>query len=379
MKKNYMFTPGPTMVPAEVLLEEAQPLIHHRTPEFSEILVEVMEGMQKLFGTKQEVYSIAGSGTAAMEAAIANTCSPGDKAICVRGGKFGARWAELCEAYGCEVIPVDLDWGESLSIDKARAALEENPDARVLCVTHSETSTGALTDIEAIGTLTCEHKALLVVDAITSIGVHPVEMDKWGVDLMACGSQKGCMTPPGLGFVAASDHAWNVIEDCDSPRYYLDMVKMRDKWASGTTTPFTASVTLTRALQKALEMMFEEGLEELHARHARLASAARTAMKALGLELVANNPVNGVTAVYAPEGIDTKAMTKMMRDELGITIAGGQAHLKGKIFRLGHMGYVSEEDLLVAISAIEQALKEMGHQFRFGAGVAAAHNALFGG
>lgn len=378
MKKNYMFTPGPTMVPEDVMLAEAQPLIHHRTPQFSEILEEVMQHMQKLYGTKQDVYSIAGSGTAAMEAAIANTCSPGDKAICVKGGKFGRRWAELCEAYGCEVITVDLEWGQSLGVDRARTVLEDNPDARVMCVTHSETSTAALTDVEAIGTLTCEHNALLVVDAITSIGVHPVEMDRWGVDVMACGSQKGCMTPPGLAFIAASDKAWPVIEECESPRYYLDMVKMRDKWASGTTTPFTASVSLTRALKKALDMMFEEGLDELHARHARLAEATRTAMKAIGLELVAENPANGVTAVYGPDGIDTREMTTKMRDEYGISIAGGQAHLKGKIFRVGHMGYVSEDELLMAISAIERALDELGYQFKFGAGVSAAHHSLFG-
>lgn len=378
MKKNHMFTPGPTMVPFEVLLAEAQPLIHHRTPEFSEILCEVMEGMQKLYGTEQDVYSFPGSGTAAMEAAIANTCVPGEKAICVRGGKFGARWAEICEAYGCQVVPVDLDWGHSLSVEQARQVLRKHPDARVLCITHSETSTGALADVEAIGALSCEHKALLVVDAITSIGVHPVEMDRWGVDLMACGSQKGCMSPPGLAFIAASPAAWEVIGRCDSPRYYLDMVKMRDKWESGTTTPFTAAVSLTRALRKALEMMLEEGLDELHARHARLAEATRTAMKALGLELVAENPANGLTAVHAPEGIDTGEMTRKMREDYGVSIAGGQAHLKGKIFRVGHMGYVSEEDLLVVISAIERALREMGHEFHFGAGVAAAHRALFG-
>jgi aspartate aminotransferase-like enzyme len=232
--------------------------------------------------------------------------------------------------------------------------------------------------VEAIATLTCEHNALLVVDAITSIGVHPVEMDKWGVDLMACGSQKGCMIPPGLGFIAASPRAWEVIEQCESPRYYLDMVKMRDKWESGTTTPFTAAVSLTQALKKALDMMFEEGLDELHARHARLAEATRQAVQALGMDLVAENSANGVTAVYAPEGIDTKVMTKKMRDEYGISIAGGQAHLKGKIFRVGHMGYVSEDDLLMAISAIERALREMGYEFRFGAGVAAAQQSLFG-
>jgi len=378
MKKNYMFTPGPTMVPAEVLLAEAAPMVHHRTPQFSDIFSEVVEGLKELFGTKQDVYVIVGSGTAAMEAAIVNTCSPGEKAICVRGGKFGERWADICEAYGIEVVPVDLEWGTSLSVEQAQQALEENPDARALCVTHSETSTGALTDVEAIAALTCETDALLIVDSITSVGVHRVEMDRWGVDIMVSGSQKGCMVPPGLAFIAASARAWEVIEQCTAPRFYLDMCAMRKSWEK-TTTPFTAAVSLTRALQKALAMMREEGLEELLERHARLAEAARAAMEALGLELVAEHPVNGVTAVWAPEGVDTDKMTKLMRDQYGVTIAGGQGDLKGRIFRIGHMGYVCEEDLLMCISAVERALKELGYKFEFGSGVAAAQQALFGG
>ncbi|MBS3761814.1 MAG: alanine--glyoxylate aminotransferase family protein [Planctomycetes bacterium] len=378
MKKNYMFTPGPTMVPHEVLLAEAAPMIHHRTPQFSQIMREVTDGMKKLFGTEQEVYSIAGSGTAAMDAAIANTCSPGDTAICVRGGKFGARWAEICEAYGCEVINIDIKWGQSPSIEQIRSALGEHPDARVLCVTHSETSTAALTDVQAIGTMTCEQSTLLVVDAITSVGVHPVCMDKWGLDVVVSGSQKGCMIPPGLGFIAASPDAWDIIDDCASPRYYLDMRAMRDKWADSTQTPFTGTVSLTRALQKALKMMREEGLENLYARHARLAEATRSAMMAIGLDLVADNPVNGVTAVWAPENIDTGEMTKLMRDQYGVTIAGGQAELKGRIFRIGHMGYVSEDDLLICISAVERALRDLGYQFDLGTGVSTAQEKLFG-
>ncbi|KXB07553.1 class V aminotransferase [candidate division MSBL1 archaeon SCGC-AAA382A20] len=378
MQKNYMFTPGPTMVPSEVRLAEAQEMIHHRTPRFSEIMQDVMKGMQKLLGTKQNVYFIGGSGTAAMEAAIANTCSPGDKAICARGGKFGARWGEICETYGCEVEGIDLEWGESLSIDKARKALDANPDAKVLCVTHSETSTGALTDVETLGSLTCERDTLLVVDGITSVGVHPVEMDHWGIDVLAVGSQKGCMVPPGLAFIAASDKAWKVIEDNDSPRYYLDMEKMRSKWESSCQTPFTGIVSLVRALKKAVEMMEDEGLKNVYKRHAELAEASRTAMKAIGLELIPDNPANGVTAVKAPEGIDTNDLAKLLRDEYGVTIAGGQAQFKGKIFRIGHMGYVSKEDLLICISSIERGLRKLGYDFEFGAGVSAAQECLFG-
>ncbi len=378
MQKRYMFTPGPTMVPAEVLLAEAAPMIHHRTPQFSRILREVTDGMKELFGTEQEVFIIAGSGTAAMEAAIANTCSPGEKAICVAGGKFGERWAEICDAYGCEVNVIEPEWGRSFSVEQAEAALSESPQARVLCITHSETSTGALTDVEGIATLTRETGTLLVVDSITGVGVHPVRMDQWGVDVLVSGSQKGCMIPPGLAFIAVSPRTWDVIEGCTSPRYYLDLRAMRKNLQGKTTTPFTASVSLVRALHKALEMMREEGHENVFARHARLAEATRAAMRALGLKLVPENPVNGVTAVWAPEGIDTGEMTKIMRDDYGVTIAGGQGHLKGKIFRIGHMGYVSEEDLLVAISAVERALRELGYEFEFGSGLAAAQRALFG-
>jgi len=252
VKKHYMFTPGPTMVPPEVLLAEAAPMMHHRTPQFSRILREVTDGLKELFGTQQEVFVIAGSGTAAMEAAVANTCSPGDRAICVTGGKFGERWAELCAAYGCEVLRVECEWGRSPTVEQVKEALAKAPDARVLCVTHSETSTGALTDVEAIAALTRGSNTLLLVDSITTlllvdsitgVGVHPVRMDEWGVDVLVSGSQKGCMMPPGLAFIAVSPRTWEVVEQCTSPRYYLDLRAMRDNLEK-TTTPFTPAVSL---------------------------------------------------------------------------------------------------------------------------------------
>ncbi len=370
-----MFTPGPTMVPHEVLLAEAAPMIHHRTPQFSAILQEVADGLKALFGTEQDVYVIIGSGTAAMEAAVANVCSPGDKVICAPAGKFGERWCELCETYGCNVVSIDLEWGQSLTADQVEAALEEHPDARAMYITHSETSTGALSDVEAIARLTSQSDTLLAIDAITSVGVHPVKMDEWGVDIVASGSQKGCMIPPGLAYIAVSPRTWDAVAACKSPRYYLDLTAMKKNWAK-TTTPFTAAVSLVRAQQKALEMMLEEGLDNVHARHARLAQATREAVGALGLKLVPDNPVNGVTAVYGPEGLDTGKLVSLMQDKYGVQIAGGQGALKGKIFRIGHMGYVSEEDLLVAVSTLEKALRELGYEFPFGAGVRAAMEAL---
>ncbi len=375
MKKNYMFTPGPTMVPSEVLLAEAAPMIHHRTPQFSRIMIEVVDGLKKLFGTREDVYLIMGSGTAAMEAAVVNVCSPGDKAICAVGGKFGERWAELCEAYGCNVVQVEVEWGEGLAVEQAEAALDENPDARAFYITQSETSTGALTDVQAIAALTRKTDTLLAVDAITGIGIHPFKMDEWGVDIVASGSQKGCMIPPGLAFIAVSPRVWDTVDACTSPRYYLDLGAMKVNWQKQT-TPFTAAVSLIRALHKGLEMIFEEGLDEVYARHARLAAAARAAVQAIGLKLVAKSPVNGVTAAYAPEGIDTEKLVKLMRDKYGVTMVGGQGKMKGKVFRIGHMGYVSEEDLLVGIATLEKGLKELGYDFPSGAALQAAQEAL---
>jgi aspartate aminotransferase-like enzyme len=375
MKKNYMFTPGPTMVPHEVLLAEAAPMIHHRTDQFSGIMAEVTGALQKLFGTKEDVFVVMGSGTAAMEAAVANVCSPGDKVLYAPGGKFGERWGQIAEAYGCETVEMPVEWGESLTVDTASAALAEHPDARAMYVTHCETSTGALTDVAAIAALTRETDVLLGVDSITSVGVHPFKLDEWGVDLAVSGSQKGCMVPPGLGFITVSPRTWDVVEQCTSPTYYLDLLAMR-KRAADNQTPFTAAVSLVRALKKALDMMLQEGLENVYARHARLARATRAAAKALGLELVADTPANGVTAVYGPKGIDTGKLVNRMRDEYGVSIAGGQAQLKGKIFRIGHMGYVSEEDLVVGIHALERALRGLGYEFEFGAGVRAAIDEL---
>ncbi len=375
MKKNYMFTPGPTMVPHEVLLAEAAPMIHHRTPQFSKVLAEVGARLQELFGTQQDVYIIMGSGTAAMEASVANICSPGDKVICAAGGKFGERWTELAEAYGCRVVELAVEWGRSLRPDQAANALAEHPDARALFITQSETSTGALTDVEAIARLTRETSTLLAVDSITGIGVHPFLMDEWGVDVAVSGSQKGCMTPPGLSFIAVSQKAWPTVEECTSPRYYLDLRAMKANWAN-TTTPYTAAVSLIRGLHKALVMMAADGLDAIHERHARMAAAARAAVAAMGLKVVAEHPANGVTAVYGPDGMDCGDLLALMEDKHGVTMAGGQGDLKGRIFRIGHMGYVSEEDMLVAVGVLENALRELGHESPAGAALQAAQDVL---
>lgn len=375
MKKNYLFTPGPCMVPPEAQLEEAAPLIHHRTAQFSRILEEAAENLKKVFCTEQVVYLIAGSGTAAMEASVANICSSGDEALCVVGGKFGERWSEICKAYGCETVALEIEWGRSINPEDVKAALRSHPRARALFITQSETSTGALTDVEAIAALTRETDTLLVVDAVSSAVIHALCMDAWGVDVVVSGSQKGCMIPPGLAFIAVSNRAWDAVEKCTSPRYYLDLRKMRKQWEKST-TPYTPPISLVRALNKSLEILLAEGLENVSASFALMAQATRAAAEAMGLELVAERPANSVTAVYGPEGVDTGELVKLMRDSYGVTIAGGQEQFKGKIFRVGHMGYVTEEDLLIVIGTLEKALKELGYEFQVGAGVAAAQKVL---
>jgi len=281
----------------------------------------------------------------------------------------------LGRAYGCNVIDVPVEWGKSLTVEQTRQALKDHPDARALYITQSETSTGALTDVQAIAALTRESDVLLGVDAITGIGVHPFRLDEWGVDIAVSGSQKGCMTPPGLSFIAVSPRTWKAVQACTSPRYYLDLAAMKKNWAK-TTTPFTSAVSLIRALHKALELILAEGLDQVHARHARLAAATRAGVQALGLRIVAEHPVNGVTAVWGPEGIETGKIIKLLAGKHGVTFADGQSELKGKVFRIGHMGYVCEEDLLVAIGSLEMALKELGYEFTFGAGVQATMEAL---
>ena len=370
-----MLTPGPTMVPHEVLLAEAAPMVHHRTAEFSAFMAEAVEGLKTLFGTAQDVYILAGSGTAGMEAAVANVCSSGDKIVCAVGGKFGERWAELGRAFGCEVVEIPVEWGKSFEPEQAEEALRKHPDARALYMTHSETSTGALSDLEAIARLTRETPTLLAVDSITGVGVHPVKMDEWGADIVVSGSQKGCMMAPGLAFIAVSPRTWEAVMACQSPRYYLDLTAARRNWQKRGTV-FTAPVSLIHALHKALEMIFDEGLEQVHARHARLARAARAAVQAVGLRLMAEHPANGLTAVYGPEGMSTTELIGVMREKHGVTIANGQGELKGRILRIGHMGYVSEGDLLVGLNALEAGLRELGYGFEFGAAVRAARKAF---
>jgi len=379
MKKNYLFTPGPTMVPPEVTLAEAQPMIHHRTPQFSQIFYEMSEDLKYLFQTKTgEVFTLMSSGTGAMEACVANVLSKGNKALVVVSGKFGERWAELCKCFGIETITIDVENGKAVKPADIEVALKKTPGINVVFTTQCETSTGVVHDIKSISPIVKKYGALLVVDAITGIGVHPLLMDEWNIDVAITGSQKGCMMPPGLAFVCVNSSAWSVIEKTDLPRYYWDFRKMR-KELKDKTTPFTPAVSLVMAMKTALDMIKKEGIENAWKRHASLAHATRESAKALGLELFAGEySSNVLTAIKAPKGMDVDKIIKKLRDETGVTFTGGQDELKGKVIRIGHMGYVNDFDIIVAISALEKGLYEAGYPVELGKGLATAQSLLMG-
>ena len=379
MKKNYLFTPGPTMVPPEVALAEAQPMIHHRTPQFSQIFYEVSEDLKYLFQTKTgEVFTLMSSGTGAMEACVANVLSKGNKALVVVSGKFGERWAELCKCFGIETITIDVENGKAVNPADIDAALRKTKGINVVFTTQCETSTGVVHDIKSISPIVKGHGALLVVDAITGIGVHQLLMDEWNIDVAITGSQKGCMMPPGLAFVCVNSSAWGVIEKTDLPRYYWDFRKMR-KNLKDKTTPFTPAVSLVMAMKTALEMIKKEGIENVWKRHARLANATREGAKAIGLELFAGaNSSNVLTAIKAPKGIDVDKIIKKLRDETGVTFTGGQDEMKGKMIRIGHMGYVNDFDVIIAIAALEKGLHEAGYAVELGKGLSTVQSILVG-
>ncbi|HEX7551081.1 MAG TPA: alanine--glyoxylate aminotransferase family protein [Candidatus Methylomirabilis sp.] len=372
--KQYLLAPGPTPVPPAVLLAMAQPMIHHRTPEYEALFADVRRDLRLLFQCKNEVLMFAASGTGAMEGAVVNTLSPGDRVIVVRGGKFGERWADICQAYGLHVFPVDVPYGKSVDPAAVAGALERAPTSKAVFATHSETSTGAVHDIQALAGIVRRTEALLVVDAITSLGVMDLPMDAWGVDVVVSGSQKALMLPPGLSFAALSDRAWERVPLARLPKFYFDFVRER-KAIVGNQSAYTPAVSLVVGLRETLRLILTEGLPGVFARHDRLARAARAGVHALGLTLFAEHPGAACTAVTAPPGIDGGAVVKGMRKR-GITIAGGQGSMKGKMFRISHMGYVDPFDVLTALGALEMVLADLGHPVSFGAGVGAAQRVL---
>lgn len=378
MRKKYLLTPGPTPLPEQVLEAMARPIIHHRTPQFQAVLKEAAEGLKYVFQTANNVYILASSGTGAMEAAVANLLSSQDTALVVQAGKFGERWSELCRAYGVNTEIIEVEWGKAVEPSLVQKRLKENPRIQAVFTTLCETSTGVTSDIAAIGAVVKETPAVLVVDAISGLGAIDLKTDAWSCDVVVSGSQKGLMLPPGLGFISVSAKAEKLIEASESPRYYFDLRKAK-KAHEKTDTPFTPAITLIIALNESLRMMKEDGLEGIFLRHRKMAEATRAAVKALGLELFAPAAASDVvTAVKVPQGIDGEKLVKTMRDTYGITIAGGQDELKGKVFRVAHMGYIEEFDIIACVSCLEKVLRLMGHRFSFGAGVKAAQEVFSG-
>ncbi|MEG3439430.1 alanine--glyoxylate aminotransferase family protein [Pannus brasiliensis CCIBt3594] len=374
--KQMLMIPGPTPVPESVLLAMAKHPIGHRSGDFSKVIAELTENLKWLHQTSGDVLMLTASGTGAMEAGIINFLSPGDRVLVGDNGKFGERWGKVAKAFGLNAEIIKAEWGKPLDpeVFKAKLAEDKEKTIKAVIVTHSETSTGVLNDLEAINKAVKEHgEALIIVDAVTSLGAFNIPIDEWGLDVVGSGSQKGYMIPPGLAFVSVSQKAWKAYETAKIPRFYLDLGKYK-KATDENSSPFTPPINLMYGLQAALQMMRREGLESIFARHLRLTAATRAGMKALGLPLFAPDHAasTAITAV-APVGVDAEKIRSTLRKQFDIAVAGGQDHLKGKIFRIGHLGFASERDVLTVIAAIEATLIELGYDgVTAGAGVAAA-------
>ena len=376
MIKNYLIAPGPTPVPSRVLLAMAQPVVHHRTPQFSQTFADAARNLKAVFQTQQDVLILAASGTGAMEGAVTNLFSPGDEVLVINGGKFGERWTKISTAYGLKVTELKVEWGRSAQVDDVRARLDRNPAIRSVLMQASETSTGALHPTEAIAQITRTRDTLLVVDGITAVGVFDVPMDRWGIDVLITGSQKALMLPPGLAFISLSERAWQRTKQAKVPRFYFDLARERDN-LSNHTTAWTPAISLVTGLREALSMLLEEGLPNVFTRHLRMAAATQAAAAALGLQLVApDSPSPALTAMYVPQGVDGGKLVGYLRDRMGVTFMGGQDQLKGKIVRIGHLGYTGAFDIITAIAALEMALRHFGHAVELGRGVAAAQHVL---
>lgn len=375
MPKLRLFTPGPTLIPPEVTAAIAGPFDHHRTAAHRAIFREVTENLQYVFQTASPVCIVTGSGTAAMEAAIVGVGAPTSKALVFCGGKFGERWAKVCKSYGIPHTAHPMEWGTAPDGRLVESLLAADPAIDTVIVTHSETSTAAAADLESIAEVTRRRECLLVVDGITSVGALPVKMDAWGVDVAVTSSQKALMTPPGLGFVAVNDRAWRRIDSFASASVYLCLKAYR-KGLPTQDHPYTPATTLLRGLQVALRMIREEGMESIWRRTAAFARATRAAVEAMGLRVFARDPSDSLTAVLLPEGFDEPTFRKRLREEYGLVVAGGQDQLKGRVFRINHMGYLDSTDALGAIAAIEMLLADMGQVAEPGAGVAAAMRAM---
>ncbi len=372
MPKRYLMAPGPTPVPPEVLAASAEAIIHHRGPDFRELMLRCVERLGEVCRTENDVLLFTASGSGGFESAVVNLFSPGDRVLAVAAGEFGERWARLATAFGVDVQELRYAWGETPQPEDVRARLEETGADTVFLV-HSETSTGVVADIASLAQAARDAGALVVVDAVSSLGAVPVETDAWGLDVVVAGSQKALMTPPGLSVVTVSEAAWSRSEKATSPRFYFDWSRLRASLETGS-TPFTPAVSLVVALDVALGMLLDEGLEAAFARHAALGRACREGAKAMGLELFSPDEDRSaiVTAILTPEGVDARELVLALRDRFGITVAGAHGELGSRMFRIGHIGYYDVFDITTALAAVEELLVEAGAEIEPGRAVAAA-------
>jgi serine---pyruvate transaminase len=372
-EKRYLMTPGPTPVPPQVLAAMALPIVHHRSPDFKPVFRQCLDRLQEVYRTQREVLLYTASGTAGLESVVANLTSPGDRVVAVSAGYFGERWAEIARVYGCEVEHIAYEWGEAPSADDLAARLTELGGARLVLVTQSETSTGVVCDVRAFSSAAKEAEALVAVDAISSLGAVRCETDEWGLDSVVSGSQKALMSPPGLSTVSVSDAAWEARDRAGAPRFYLDWERTR-KAQEALDAAFTPAVSIVVALNVALGLILERGLEAAFEEHVRLGRACREGVKAMGLELFSPDDDSSavVTAVRVPEPVDGTQFLLDLRDRFGITLAPGQGPLKGKVFRVGHLGYYDVFDITTALAGIELALAEAGADIERGVAVTRA-------
>jgi len=377
MKRRFLMTPGPSPVPLFVRESLSQEMIHHRTSEFKDILKQAHTGLKSIFCTENPVLILSSSGTGAMEAAVCNLFSKGDKVLAIGGGKFGQRWLEISKAFGLDVIEMSIEWGSAPSPDELTKILNDNKDIKAVLTTLCETSTATVFDIEKIAKITNEKNILLVVDAVSGLGQDVLLTDKWGVDVVVSGSQKGLMLPPGLSFISLSKRAQDAMEVSNLPKYYFDLKKALKSHAKDD-TPYTSAVSLIMGLATALDAINKEGLELRWKKFSKMAKAAREAAKALGLKTFSQRPSDSVTAIVSPENIKSSDIVKALREEYGLSIAGGQDKFKDKIFRIAHMGWISDKDLIECFLLLEKVLEKLGYKFEQGISKVKLGEVLYG-
>ncbi|GAV22105.1 pyridoxal-phosphate-dependent aminotransferase family protein [Carboxydothermus pertinax] len=380
MQKKYLMIPGPTPIPPEVTLAMSRPMIGHRSGDFAKLHERVVAKLKQVFKTQNDIYILTNSGTGGMEMAVANIVNPGDEVLALSTGNFGERFAKIAKEYGAKVDLVDFGWGSAVDLKVVEEKLRQNPNYKAVLATHNETSTGVKNDIAGIAALTKNHRAVLIVDAVSSLGGMEFDTDGWGVDVVVTGSQKALMLPPGLAFISFSQKALEAAQDNKNPKFYFSLPAAKKALAEWNTA-YTPAVSLFFGLEAALDLILEEGLDKVIKRHKLLARACREGVKALGLKLfpAEENASDTVTAVAGDNRYDPEQLRKVLRTKYGVTFAGGQKDLKGKIFRIGHMGYVDKLDIITALGALEMALLEIGYPVELGAGVKKAMEVITGG